>query len=203
MSLLVPFLFVCLFVRLRYIYYCYFVPSRPPQGKHSTFISFHADNITCIEWEYTFSRELVNVNANTNQQTKTKEHNMDPSLSQSHYTFTVCPLLWLELPLGHIMIASQFSLKGLQKLSALGWKTTFLTQKKEVFSGILNLFFFPFLIKKNTSKKLQNGNSPQCKIDFGYRYRTLCLTCAASSKNRRGVSRYPPSQATTLPFMAK
>lgn len=37
------------------------------------------------------------------------------SLSQRHYTCSVCPLFWLELPLGHIMTASHFSLKSPQK----------------------------------------------------------------------------------------
>lgn len=198
-------LFVCLFVCFRYIYYCYFVPSRLQQGKHSTFISCHADNIACIEWEYTFSRELVNVNANTNQQTKTKEHNMDPSRSQSHYTCSVCPLFWLELSLGHIMTASHFSLKGPLKLSVFGWKSTSLSGSGKGtscldFSGIPNLtlcLFFPL------SKKALKWKFSLMQNQLGYRYRTLCLTCAASSKNRRGVSRYPPSQAATLPFMAK
>lgn len=31
------------------------------------------------------------------------------SPSQRHYTCSVCPLFWLELPLGHIMTASHFS----------------------------------------------------------------------------------------------
>lgn len=74
---LLLFLFVCLFVCFRHIYYCYFYSPQTSTGKHATSISCHADNITCIECEYTFGRELVNVNANTNQQAKTKEHNMD------------------------------------------------------------------------------------------------------------------------------
>lgn len=67
---------------------------------------------------------LVNVNANTNQQTKTKEHNMDPPEGQSHYTCSVCPLFCLEFPLGHIMTASHFSFKGPQRLSSFGCKST-------------------------------------------------------------------------------
>ena len=73
-------LFVCLFISCRHIYYCYFYSRQTSAGEHATSISCPADNITSIECEYAFSGELVNVNANTNQQTKTKEHNMDPSL---------------------------------------------------------------------------------------------------------------------------
>lgn len=66
------YLFVCLFVSSTFTIVI-LLPGRPRQGERSAFVSCHADNIAHIEWEYTFGRELVNVNANTNQQTKTKE----------------------------------------------------------------------------------------------------------------------------------
>lgn len=66
------YLFVCLFVSGTFTIVI-LLPGSPQQGERSTFVSCHADNIARIEWEYTFGRELVNVNANTNQQTKTKE----------------------------------------------------------------------------------------------------------------------------------
>ena len=119
------YLSVCLFVCFICIYYCYFIPGRLQQG--STPLSFPVTQTTLHVLSvntHSAGRELVNVNANTNQQTKTKEPNMDPSLSQSHYTCSVCPLFWLELPLGHIMTASHFSLKGPWRLSAFGWKST-------------------------------------------------------------------------------
>lgn len=153
-SLFFSYLFVCLLqIHLLLLFYSL----QTSAGKHATCISCHADNITCIECEYTFGRELVNVNANTNQQTKTKEHNMDPSLSQSHYTCCVCPLLWLELPLGHIMTASHFSLKGPLKLSAFGWKSTSLLGLKnkascsDCLESEISLFRFKiFVIKINS-----------------------------------------------------
>lgn len=74
---------------------------------------------------------------------------------------------------------------------------------RRTFSGVLNvtIFLFPFLIKQYSQKTLKRKFTLM-QNRLGYHYRTPCLTCAASSKNRRGVSRYPPSQATTLPFMA-
>ena len=130
------YLSVCLFVCFICIYYCYFIPGRLQQG--STPLSFPVTQTTLHVLSvntHSAGRELVNVNANTNQQTKTKEPNMDPSLSQSHYTCSVCPLFWLELPLGHIMTASHFSLKGPWRLSAFGWKSTSLLG-----SGKMRLF---------------------------------------------------------------
>lgn len=38
---------------------------------------------------------------------------------------------------------------------------------------------------------------------LGYRYRALCLTCAASSMERRGVSRYPPLPGRHPAFYGK
>lgn len=119
LSLSLYHLFVCLFVSGTFAIVILF-PADCSKG--STLLLFPATQTTLhvLSGNTHSAESWFNVNANTNQQTKTKEHNMDPSLSQSHYTRSVCPLFWLKLPLGHIMTTSHFSLKGPWKLSAFG-----------------------------------------------------------------------------------
>ena len=172
--------FIYLFVCFGWVYYCYFIPSRPQRGGGRILLLFPAMQTTLhlLSANTHSPGGLVNVNANTNQQTKTKEHNMDPSKGQSHYTFSVCPLFCLELPLGHIMTASHFSLKGPHRLPPLAVKvqleTELVAQKIQEFCS------------KSVRKKVAIVKKDSDPVVI-----SLCLTCAASSKNPK-----PPTPTT-------
>lgn len=75
-------------------------------GKHATSISCHPGSITWTECVWIHIQQRTGQCKCKHQPTHQNKGAQYASLCQSPYTCSICPLFWLESPLGHIMAAS-------------------------------------------------------------------------------------------------
>lgn len=100
------FLFVCLFVCVSDSFTIVTLFPADSAGKHATSISCHPGSITRAECVWIHIQQRTGQCKCKHQPTHQNKGAQYASLCQSPYTCSICPLFWLESPLGHIMAAS-------------------------------------------------------------------------------------------------
>lgn len=97
---------VCLFVCVSDSFTIVTLFPADSAGKHATSISCHPGSITRAECVWIHIQQRTGQCKCKHQPTHQNKGAQYASLCQSPYTCSICPLFWLESPLGHIMAAS-------------------------------------------------------------------------------------------------